>query len=690
MKTKVLFCISVLFSITAALGQGTVFTYQGRVTDNGSNFSGSGQFKFALVTSTNFNHQATATAVDNSGFITSYVVTSGGSGYTVAPTVTISGGGGSGAVATANISGGSVTSITVNNPGSGYTTTPTVIIAPPPPNISYTTFWSNDGTSVAGSEPSAAVNVTVNSGLFTVALGDASQPNMTVIPSSLFAQPNLQLRMWFNDGANGFAALSPVQNVTPAPYAVFANSTSNLLGTLPAAQLSGPILASQLPSAAVTNNETSLNLSGTFSGSYSGNGGGLTNVGGALPWQVVSGTAQQAQPNTGYVLANNSLVTVALPTAPNIGDITRVSGSGAGGWKIAQNANQFVSSGNLSGNIGVVWAGRDTTRNWQCLVSSADGTKLFAAVNADHIRSSSDSGVTWLALTNSSNAGAVASSADGIKLVATDGGYLYTSTNSGANWQSRLLAPGLSEWSFCVASSADGSKLLAANYSGPLYTSSDSGATWTPQTNGIANGGNQPWSTVASSADGTKLIAGVTGSGPLYTSANSGVTWAARTNGIGNGGSQTWASVASSADGSKLVAAALSGQIYTSTDSGATWTARDSSRAWISVACSADGSKLVAVVQAGQIYTSVDSGATWTAHDSNRPWNCVASSADGTKLVAAVYAGQIYTSVPSSVSSTTSGITGYLLGSPNSAIELQFVGNGQFLPLSHEGIIQSF
>jgi len=36
--------------LSIALAQGTAFTYQGRVTHSGTNFSGAGQFKFALVT----------------------------------------------------------------------------------------------------------------------------------------------------------------------------------------------------------------------------------------------------------------------------------------------------------------------------------------------------------------------------------------------------------------------------------------------------------------------------------------------------------------------------------------------------------------------------------------------------------------------------------------------------------------
>jgi hypothetical protein len=213
--------------LSTARAQGTAFTYQGRVTDNGANFTGSGQFKFALVTSTNFNHQARAAAnmggVSPNQFVSSIGVSDGGSGYASAPAVTFSGGGGSGATAQATVSGGVVNGITVLTPGSGYSSAPTVTIAPPPPNISYVTFWSNDGTSVNGSEPSAAVNVAVSNGLFTVVLGDTTVANMAAISASLFAQPDLQLRIWFNDGVHGSVALSPVQNLTPTPYAISAN-----------------------------------------------------------------------------------------------------------------------------------------------------------------------------------------------------------------------------------------------------------------------------------------------------------------------------------------------------------------------------------------------------------------------------------------------------------------------------------
>lgn len=55
-------------------------------------------------------------------------VVSPGTGYTSAPTVSITGGGGSGATATATVANGRITGFTVTNPGSGYNSAPTVTL----------------------------------------------------------------------------------------------------------------------------------------------------------------------------------------------------------------------------------------------------------------------------------------------------------------------------------------------------------------------------------------------------------------------------------------------------------------------------------------------------------------------------------------------------------------------------------
>lgn len=57
----------------------------------------------------------------------SIAVTAGGTGYTSAPTISFTGGTGTGAAATAVVENGVVTSINVTAPGTGYTSAPTVV-----------------------------------------------------------------------------------------------------------------------------------------------------------------------------------------------------------------------------------------------------------------------------------------------------------------------------------------------------------------------------------------------------------------------------------------------------------------------------------------------------------------------------------------------------------------------------------
>ena len=282
-----------------------------------------------------------------------------------------------------------------------------------------------------------------------------------------------------------------------------------------------------------------------------------------------------------------------------------------------------------------------SNRNWQSVASSGDGTKLVAAVNGGQLYTSTDSGANWTARDSNRNWQSVASSSDGTKLVAAvNGGQLYISADSGANWTAR---DSNRNWQ-SVASGRAGNYFLAADYGGQLYRSIDGGASWTAQDS------NRNWQSVScpTSESCVQSLAAVYG-GQLYTSTDSGASWTARDS------NRNWSSV-SSGSASKLVAAVYGGQLYTSTDSGANWIARDSNRNWQSVASSGDGTKLVAAVNGGQLYTSTDSGANWTARDSNRNWQSVASSSDGTKLVAAVNGGQLYISANSGASWTQGNV----------------------------------
>src|ERR1019366_5798982 len=105
-------------------------------------------------------------------------------------------------------------------------------------------FWSNDGSSVGGGQPTQASTNPVTSGLFTVVLGDT---NMEPVSWTVFTNSDVRLRIWFNDGTNGFAVLSPDQRMTSAGYAMMAAGVPNGAVTsnnLAAGAVSTPSLAS--------------------------------------------------------------------------------------------------------------------------------------------------------------------------------------------------------------------------------------------------------------------------------------------------------------------------------------------------------------------------------------------------------------------------------------------------------------
>ena len=83
------------------------------------------------------------------------------------------------------------------------------------------TFWSNDGSSVAGSQPATLVALTVTRGLYAVLLGDTSIAGMTqVLPATVFTNGDVRLRVWFNDGVTGFQLLTPDQRIAAVGYAM--------------------------------------------------------------------------------------------------------------------------------------------------------------------------------------------------------------------------------------------------------------------------------------------------------------------------------------------------------------------------------------------------------------------------------------------------------------------------------------
>ena len=57
--------------------------------------------------------------------------------------------------------------------------------------------------------------------------------------------------------------------------------------------------------------------------------------------------------HNGYIANNAGLVTLTLPATAAIGDEIRLTGKGAGGWRIAQNAGQTIYSDTSTTTTGV-------------------------------------------------------------------------------------------------------------------------------------------------------------------------------------------------------------------------------------------------------------------------------------------------------------------------------------------------
>lgn len=568
------------------------------------------------------------------------------------------------------------------------------------------------GTQIGAEIP---LTVTATNGVFNVSLdfGSAS------FPSGAARWLEIQV---------GTTTLTPRQQLSGAPFAVrsLAANQSDLLSSVcnpcvTDAQIIG--VAGSKVSGSVANADNavtasnSINLGGVAAANYllksggtvtgslsvsgviSGNGSGLTNLPNTgFQWLSPGGTAIQAVTNNGYLVNDPAQVTVTLPASPAIGDIVRVSSAGAGGFKIAQNAGQSILQLRNYNPDAVAWnnvRGSYSQMTYKAVAMSPDGLRITVVAKApipagcspgvpcpaEGVFNSSDGGATWTA----SDLGgtnrdwvALAMSSDGTKLVgAVNGGQLLTSTNSGVTWTARDSARAWID----VASSADGTKLVATVNLGQIYTSSNSGVTWT------ARAQSGQWLSVTSSADGTRLAAVDYGGFLVWLSADSGVTWTAGT--VFN----YWTSISMSSDGSKLIACAdgtggLSG-VWISSDFGATWTRVQpiTARAYLWIELSDDGTKYLMAASPNNWMGSGDFGSVPSnTIPNNLAFISGAISNNASRRVAITSTG-IYVPQYRSLLNSTVGTAGSITGADVSAVELQYVGNNEFIRLSSTGTI---
>lgn len=194
-------------------------------------------------------------------------------------------------------------------------------------------------------------------------------------------------------------------------------------------------------------------------------------------------------------------------------------------------------------------------------------------------------------------------------------------------WHERTGSP-VAAW-VDVATSGDGTDIIAIAGSDYLYRSTDGGSTWSKPDQSGMNSATQNWKSVDMSSDGQVIVAAVNG-GNLYVSTDGGSTWS--TADLGATDTANFSSISVTDNGTKI-AAATDSTIYISTDSGATWSHSSGSDGhnWASVAYARGGTRLLAVENQNQFYYSTDDGSSWTltTNVSAVPWTDIAASTDG-------------------------------------------------------------
>jgi hypothetical protein len=224
-----------------------------------------------------------------------------------------------------------------------------------------TTYWSNNGTSTNGNEPTAAVSLTVTNGLYSVLLGDTSLgANMTVIPTTVFAQTDLRLRVWFNDGTHGSQLLSPDQRLAPNAY-----------------MASGSVSAVDLADGSVTSSKLATGAVGSTQIANGAVGANQIASGGVSATQIANSTITSGKIASGQVVKTVNGLTDAVTLAagsnisitPSGNTLTLASTGGSSIWSL----NSDGVTANYTGKVGV---GQSTGATYRMEITDSSGFDL--------------------------------------------------------------------------------------------------------------------------------------------------------------------------------------------------------------------------------------------------------------------------------------------------------------------------
>lgn len=170
-------------------------------------------------------------------------------------------------------------------------------------------LWSNSAYDAPTTQPTLPVGLQVVRGLYSVNLGDTNYPGMMALPNGLFTNDQVYLRVWFNDGVNGFEQLSPDRRIVAVGYALMAAEVPDAsitqaklaAGALQASSISGTLSAGQLPANVAYKDTDLLASSNALAGQISVLSASIS----ALTTQLGSLSNQvQAGPSTGATFAS--------------------------------------------------------------------------------------------------------------------------------------------------------------------------------------------------------------------------------------------------------------------------------------------------------------------------------------------------------------------------------------------------
>ena len=188
--------------------------------------------------------------------------------------------------------------------------------------------------------------------------------------------------------------------------------------------------------------------------------------------------------------------------------------------------------------------------NFNSLAASNDGSTWVAGVRDEScVYTSTNSGADW----SNTNVGGTnwgsAISADGtVKITSNQNGNIYRNSGSGWGAISTSGLPGSTGWSG-IACNSTCTKMAVYSWGGYVWTSSDSGATWSKGSSAIHN-----YSDVTMSSDGSVIVA--TDGNDIYITQDLGANWSSQ-----GQGSKSWVSVTVSGNGKRIYAAATDGTI---------------------------------------------------------------------------------------------------------------------------------